>query len=219
MYKLIGTIIFYLVIYKITDPNLKNVFNFSDRYIMSVVPEYIETYINNRWNYDLDSMNELEISYDFYHKINNLVDDYNSTKQCRHILYINGKKHRLATVLPLTDSIKKKIGIYKSVEKHPIRIQKILVDIIDQLPKSHVIYKVGIVKKDRLDGLFVAGIEKNVAFLSKILRDKLVSIVFTHADLGHYGLDIDIIDKYKEVEPLVFKNWKINNDIMIDIFN
>ena len=111
MLKLISTIIVFFVIYKITDPNLRNVFNFSDRYIMSIVPEYTETYINNKWNHELDPINKLEISYNFLQKINNLVYDYNNTKQCRYILYINGNKHRLATVLPLTNSIKKRIGI------------------------------------------------------------------------------------------------------------
>ena len=73
MFKLVYSVLFFAAIYKLTDPNLKNVFNFSDRFIMNIIPNYTSNFLTNKWNYELDKMNNIELSYSLLEKINYVV--------------------------------------------------------------------------------------------------------------------------------------------------
>ena len=169
MIKFISYIFIFLVLYKITDPNVENIFNFSDRYFMSIVPNYTHRYLANKWSYEINKMDKLDLSYNFLEKINYIVNDYNDTKVCRNTLFLEGRKHRIATVYPLNNILKKYFNIYKSLEYHNLKFQLIATKLVDQMPSTHIVYKISIVKKGDEEGILVSGIEKNTAFVLNLI--------------------------------------------------
>lgn len=214
MFKLITSILFLLIAFKITDPNLRNVFNFSDRFLMSVVPGYTSNYLNNKWNYELDKLKDVELSYYSLEKINYFVNDFNISGQCRYTLFLSGEKYRIASVLEINKGIKEYYKIYKSLESHPIRYQNIATYMVDQIPEDYVVYKISIVKKENKYGVLVAAIEKNMAFIIRLLRDKLRGIKFTDKKLDYDGMIFSLKDNINH--NYKFNSWSFIKDFTVE---
>ena len=217
MIKLIYSVLAFAILYKITDPNLKNVFNFSDRYFMTIIPGYTKSYLNNKWNYELDNLENVELSYSFLEKINYVVNDYNNTEQCRYNLLLNGKKYRVAGVFELSNRIRDDLKLNKPIKYYRTTFQKIAVELVDQLPKKYVPYKIAIAEKNIREGILVSGIEKNIAFIIRLLRHKIKSIKFTDKELDYDGVEFSL-----EEEKIInydFDNWNIIHDYTVDTLN
>lgn len=216
MLKLIASVLFTLILFKISDPNLYNVFNFSDRYLMRIYPKYTETYLNNKWNNDLNKLDSLDLSYNFVQRVNNITlsYEYNKTNESKYTLLLEGKKYRVSTVLEMNNNIKKYYSIYRKLKYHTLRYQTIATYLVDQLPSKYVIYKIGIVKKGNKSGILVAGIEKNMAYVLRLIRPKLKAIKFTNKELGidgvEFNLNNNLLNDYK------FNSWIFEEEFTVD---